>query len=307
MKQQSKTKEQLSRIIAIDGERLGNLQTELQSTKSEAMHLENAIAVEGSMHSIQFDTPQQKRDEIKASKQARFDRLAALKQRRAELEPIVTKLQLIVSQAHQELAALTNQEESEQRVQIASIIEKAAAKAPTRVLLQEARAKFDKLCVQLATTERELHVLDTTDPRSEATTPEKRAEILLDSGTMPPCGTLGRSGERRRVLDDQRRTLVEAVRLQRERVSQLQAQFGQEISTSIRPTMASIVKRISDGLVAAREATVETRLLRVALGVAGATPDVLPCLVFAGVNPGYGQQDAFSLWQDSMRRNGFEL
>jgi hypothetical protein len=298
----SEDRQQLARIIAVDGERESDLSAKIQQLRQEVNGLESYQSM-----GLPPDAPKAQREGMRNAQVARAARISAAKEEIASLEVEIDKLIPTVAKARKALGEIDAGAVAERRLRCARIVERAAAGVPIRQQFFDERARLVTLQGQLTSTEAELHALLTDLPAAKEAVTD-RALRLLEGGTMIPDVTDVDVSQRAKTLTREVHTLTAAVEIQGSRVNGLQYQFCVEIAGAIRPEMEDVVKRIATGMELARGAVLENVLIRTAVAVCtGGHNESLPTFTYAAIDVPTGGRDGFDFWLDAMRRQGFAV
>lgn len=242
---------------------------------------------------------------VKAFEAGQEERAAAAEKAKRSLGEVdrqLAKLTSGIEVLNRQLAEAEVKAATEMRQRAARAVEDAAAKAPGREAFFSARTKLSELQSQLSKTERELQTLLTSN-RGDPATMDEKVDRLLDTGELPTQAQSDLSAEAKKLVESTR-VLAAAVRVQEARMLKAQAEFARQVDAALRPAKQDVASRIDTGMIMARQATMEARLIQVAFAVAtGGPADALECFVYGGLPfpiPG----DSFAQWQDAMRRAG---
>jgi len=101
------------------------------------------------------------------------------------------------------------------------------------------------------------------------------------------------------------RTVRTALGLHEAELRRIEHRYAGEISAALRPTIAGLAQKVSDGLDLARDAGKESEMLRTAANIEAGT-DVIPAVQFPFLQPDFGDSgDIVRQFQRRLRIEGY--
>ena len=240
----------------------------------------------------------QKRQEIMVAAAER--ELGQIDQRLSELGPAIAK-------AKERVAEVRGGAEAKKFTTIDKALTAAIDAAPSREALKAGQHKLVDLRSQLHQVETELHLVQ-TQPRTLAQDATDQAARLLETGSFISEEKQPTSEQRAKELLAQQRVLREACRLQEREVLKLREQFAGEVVSGLRQIKHDIVRRMVEGYNLARSAVQEAGVLRSQFERRTQCSEYLPSFVYPRIeHPLADVQDAWSMFCDDLRRQGYEI